>query len=155
MDICIDFDGTCVSHEFPRIGKDIGAVPVLKKLTEAGHNLILFTMRSDQAKDLPEGGREYTLYLADAVHWFKKNGIPLYGVQSHPTQQNWTTSPKAYGQLYIDDAALGMPLKVDYCPEITCGFVDPCFVCKGAGTIGRPYVDWKKVEVMLKFKGLI
>ena len=29
------------------IGKDIGAVPVLKELVENGHNLILFTMRSD------------------------------------------------------------------------------------------------------------
>lgn len=32
MDICIDFDGTCVSHEFLRIGKDIGAIPILKQL---------------------------------------------------------------------------------------------------------------------------
>jgi len=32
MEICIDFDGTCVTHEFPKVGKDIGAVPVLKKL---------------------------------------------------------------------------------------------------------------------------
>lgn len=32
MDIVIDFDGTCVTHEFPLVGKDIGAVPVLKKL---------------------------------------------------------------------------------------------------------------------------
>jgi len=28
MEICIDFDGTCVTHEFPKVGKDIGAVPV-------------------------------------------------------------------------------------------------------------------------------
>ena len=45
--IGIDFDGTCVTHEFPRIGKDIGAVPVLKELIANGHDLILFTMRSD------------------------------------------------------------------------------------------------------------
>ena len=32
MEICIDFDGTCVTHEFPKVGKDIGAVSVLKKL---------------------------------------------------------------------------------------------------------------------------
>ena len=47
MEICIDFDGTCVTHDFPKVGKDIGAIPVLKKLIENGHNLILFTMRSD------------------------------------------------------------------------------------------------------------
>ena len=47
MDIVIDFDGTVVTHEFPKIGRDIGAVPVLKELVANGHRLILFTMRSD------------------------------------------------------------------------------------------------------------
>lgn len=42
MEICIDFDGTCVTHEYPKIGKDIGAVPVLKRLIETGNKLILF-----------------------------------------------------------------------------------------------------------------
>ena len=46
LDICIDFDGTCVSHEFPEVGYDIGAAPVLKELVSNGHRLILFTMRS-------------------------------------------------------------------------------------------------------------
>jgi hypothetical protein len=32
MVICLDFDGSCVTHEYPIIGKDIGAIPVLKKL---------------------------------------------------------------------------------------------------------------------------
>lgn len=32
MDIAIDFDGTCVTHEYPRVGNNIGAVPVLKKI---------------------------------------------------------------------------------------------------------------------------
>lgn len=30
MIFCIDFDDTCVTHEYPNIGKDIGAIPVLK-----------------------------------------------------------------------------------------------------------------------------
>jgi predicted mannosyl-3-phosphoglycerate phosphatase (HAD superfamily) len=46
MIIAVDFDGTCVTHEYPRIGRDIGAAPVLKRLTDAGHKLILWTMRS-------------------------------------------------------------------------------------------------------------
>lgn len=44
MIIAVDFDGTCVTHEFPKVGRDIGAVPVLRKLVENGHKLILFTM---------------------------------------------------------------------------------------------------------------
>lgn len=114
MDIAIDFDGTVVTHEYPKIGKDIGAVPILKKLIENGHNLVLFTMRS---------GKE----LNDAVKWFKDNDIELYGVNENPTQRKWTASPKVYAQLYIDDAALGIPLILG----------------------NRPYVDWKIVEQML------
>jgi hypothetical protein len=97
MEIAIDFDGTCVMHEYPKVGRDIGAIPVLKSLVENGHNLILFTMRS---------GKE----LNDAERWFKDNGIKLYGVQYNPTQKGWTASNKCYAQLYIDDAALGCPL---------------------------------------------
>ena len=93
MYIAIDFDGTCVTHDYPRIGKEIGATEVLKRLVEAGHKLILNTMRSDKE-------------LQDAVNWFKKNGIELYGVNENPTQKRWTNSPKVYAHMYIDDAAL-------------------------------------------------
>jgi hypothetical protein len=126
MDICIDFDGTCVTHEFPKVGQDINAVPVLKELVENGHNLILFTMRSNKHdnKEAPVCVPQVNNgnFLDDAVNWFKQNEIPLYGIQANPSQHSWTTSPKAYGQLYIDDAALGCPL------------VYP--------KNGKPYVDW-------------
>lgn len=95
--IAIDFDGTCVTHEYPDVGKDIGAVPVLKELIKLGHDLILFTMRD---------GKE----LNDAINWFKNNDIKLWGVQYNPTQKSWTKSNKCYANLYIDDAALGCPL---------------------------------------------
>ena len=35
MVIALDFDGTVVTHEYPYIGEDIGAVPVLKELVAA------------------------------------------------------------------------------------------------------------------------
>jgi hypothetical protein len=134
MDIIIDFDGTCVSHEFPRVGKEIGAVPILKELVENGHNLILFTMRSDIKKpksDNPLIVAKGGMYLTDAVRWFRKHDIPLYGVQVNPTQLSWTTSPKAYGQLHIDDASLGCPLKFD------------------KSISDKPFVDWKVVRELL------
>lgn len=99
MEICIDFDGTCVTHEFPKVGKDIGAVPVLKKLVEAGHKLILFTMRSN--RHVPNETGDPTImdvtgmFLDDAVNWFKQNDIPLYGINENPTQKTWTNSPKS------------------------------------------------------------
>lgn len=140
MEICIDFDGTCVTHEFPRVGKDIGAVPVLKKIINAGHNLILFSMRSDIKKNTED---EYTAnkqtgdFLTEAVNWFKRNDIKLYGINENPTQTSWTNSPKAYGQLYIDDAALGCPLI--YNPKIS----------------DRPFVDWIEIEKILKKNKII
>jgi hypothetical protein len=119
MIIAIDFDGTCVTHEYPNIGRDIGAIPVLRKLTKAGNQLILNTMRS--------GAK-----LQDAVDWFGKNGIPLYGINENPDQKSWTDSPKVYADLYIDDAALGCPLKNNYG--------------------GRPYVDWKEIQELLAMR---
>ena len=118
MYIAVDFDGTCVTHEYPRVGKDIGAVPVLKKLVDSGHHIILNTMRS---------GKE----LVDAVHWFADNDIPLYGANENPTQKEWTLSPKVYAHLYIDDAALGCPLKFD------------------RAVSSRPFVDWEVVDTYL------
>lgn len=140
MDICIDFDGTCVAHEYPNIGKDIGAIPVLKELVEKGHRLILFTMRSDRKKKKKIDGQEVMVeenVLTEAVKWFADNDIPLYGVQKNPTQRFWTSSPKAYGHLYIDDAALGCPLVLD----------DP--------NSDRPYVDWLGIREMLVNSGVL
>lgn len=95
--IAIDFDGTCVTHEYPYMGSDIGAVPVLKELTDAGYHLVLNTMRSGKTEK-------------EAVKWFKDNDIPLYGVNKNPDQKSWSASPKVYADLYIDDSALGVPL---------------------------------------------
>ena len=133
--ISLDFDGTCVTHEFPKVGRDIGAVPVLKKLVERGDKLILFTMRCDHPDNFELTGEsnihaEKGKYLTDAINWFKENDIPLWGIQTNPTQKNWTTSPKCYAELYIDDAGIGCPL-----------------IYPRDG--GRPYVDWYRVADML------
>lgn len=124
MTINIDFDGTVVTHNFPKIGKDIGSVPVLKRLIKEGHQLIIFTMRCDET-------------LADAVKWFANNEIPLYGIQTNPTQKRWTSSPKSYAELMIDDAALGAPLKVD------------------KNLSDRPFIDWSIVEQLLEQSGIL
>ena len=138
MEICIDFDGTVVTHEFPKVGRDVGAIPVLRELVKNGHNLILFTMRSDIVNPHGEDNElhlESGNYLTDAIDWFKANQIPLYGIQTNPTQHTWTTSPTAYGQLYIDDAALGTPLVYN--------------------KHERPFVDWLAVRDMLLNRKII
>ena len=80
MDIVIDFDGTVVTHEFPKVGRDIGADKVLKELVAAGHNLILFTMRSDVTEPYsksPEIVTKSGNYLTYAIKWFEEREIPL------------------------------------------------------------------------------
>ena len=129
MDIVIDFDGTCVTHEYPAIGREIGATMVLRDIVDAGNRLILFTMRCNDKK-------KNNRTLEDAVGWFKERDIPLFGIQTNPEQSCWTSSPKACGELYIDDAALGCPLIIPESGE-------------------RPYVDWKTVRKLLEEKNVL
>ncbi len=112
--IAVDFDGTCVDHRYPKVGEPApGAVETLRNLAK-DNKLILWTMRD-------------AIELNDAVEWFKTWGIPLYGIQRNPEQDEWTHSPKCYAQIYIDDAAFGAPLIK---PE---GFHRKC-------------IDWAKVR---------
>ena len=75
--------------------------------------------------------------LKDAITYLTGYGIKLYGVNTNPTQKEWTNSPKAYCQLYIDDAALGCPL-----------------IYPDAGR--RPFVDWSEVKSnLIKFGALM
>lgn len=141
MYIAIDFDGTCVSHEFPFIGKSIGAEHVLKQLVEKGHKLILNTMRDKnhmydkRLQKVVTTDKYNKSLLEEAEDWFKANGIELFDSNINKTQRTWTYSPKVYANLYIDDAALGIPLIEE----------------EGS----RPYVDWIRVEQMLKEKGVL
>ena len=96
--IALDFDGTVVTHAYPEIGEDAGAVPVLKELTDNGCRLILYSMRHGKLLDR-------------AVEWFRVRGIPLYAVNENPSQKRWTSSPKIHADLYIDDCNLGCPLR--------------------------------------------
>ena len=125
MTIAIDFDGTCVMHEYPKIGKENeGCVDVLKELVREGHKLILYTMRSGKC-------------LKEAKDWFKEREIPLWGVNENPTQNAWTASPKIYANMYIDDAACGCPLIYD------------------KSKASRPFVDWDAVKIILLRNGFI
>lgn len=103
MYICVDFDGTIVDHVFPLIGSPVpGAIEWMQAWQKLGAKIILFTMRSD--------GQEAGNVLTEAVEYLKDNGIELFGINQNPTQYHWTTSPKAYGHIYVDDAAFGCPL---------------------------------------------
>ena len=113
--IAVDFDGTVVTHAYPHIGNDIGAVPVLRELIGNGCRVILYTMRSGRLLD-------------DAVAWCARN--------DNPAQREWTDSPKVFADLYIDDSALGCPIKFE-------------------DGIKRPFVNWVKVRQRLVEEGFL
>ena len=119
MIIAIDFDGTCVDHRYPAMGEPVpDAILVLRTLIREGHLLILNTMRSDK-------------HLWEVEEWFKTHDIKLHAVYRDPDQINWTSSPKCFANLYVDDAAVG-------CPRI---FVEG---------FSRPCVDWIKVLKLIR-----
>lgn len=96
--IAVDFDGTCVEHNYPAVGMDVeGAVDVLKALNKRGHRIILNTMRSGEK-------------LEAAERWFRDRKIELWAVNRNPEQEEWTSSPKVYADFYIDDSAVGCPI---------------------------------------------
>ena len=125
--ICIDFDGTCVGEEFPRVGPTVpGAVRVLRALVSKGHRLILWTARSGKLLD-------------DAIEWFNNNGIELYGVNKDPHPlEGWPVPRKVIPAWYIDDRNLCTPMVEISSDEKT-----------------YRVVDWNAVERELVMKGIL
>lgn len=118
--IAIDFDGTISEHQFPAIGPPVpGAIEWMQKFQELGASLLLWTMRSD--------GQDVGDVLTRAIEFCRSRGVEFDGHNVNPDQHTWTSSPKMYAQVYIDDNAFGCPLLAN--PR------------EG----GRPYVDWSVV----------
>ena len=61
--IAVDFDGTIVTHEYPKIGTEIPfAIETLKMLIRDHHRLILWSVREGHL-------------LQEAVDWCKERGV--------------------------------------------------------------------------------
>lgn len=102
----IDFDGTIVKHDWPRIGETLdGAFEVMKELKAAGWVLILWTCREDDGHNI---NRQF---LKDAVDFCKENGVEFDGINETPMEFEFrpeeTLRRKVYGHFYIDDRNLG------------------------------------------------
>lgn len=95
--IAVDFDGTIVEDEYPRIGRPIiFAFDTLKKLQEKGHRLILWTYRKGSS-------------LQEAVDFCKENGVVFYAVNSSFPEEEFdgSYSRKIHADLFIDDRNFG------------------------------------------------
>ena len=99
MIIAVDFDGTIVTHDYPRIGKPIPfAIDTLKKLQADGHQLILWSVREGEL-------------LQEAVDYCQQKGLEFYAVNaSFPEERQLSTADtprKIIADVYIDDRNLG------------------------------------------------
>lgn len=99
MTIAVDFDGTIVTHEYPKIGREIPfAIDTLKMLIKDQHKLILWTVR--------EGA-----LLDEAVNWCKERGVEFYAINrdfpEEDASKNKSFSRKLKVDMWIDDRNIG------------------------------------------------
>lgn len=95
--IAVDFDGTIVEHDYPKIGKEmLFAFATIKQLQKKGHKLILFTYRTGSL-------------LEEAVEYCKKNGVEFYAVnKNYPEEKLEDNTPRKLDvDIFIDDRNIG------------------------------------------------
>lgn len=109
MIIAVDFDGTLVKKDFPRIGEEVPlAVEVLKYLVNRGHKIILYTCRTHTIYD----GHDP---LQEAIDWCTSRGIELYAVNDNPElRERYGGQAKVGADMYIDDNGFGTPMVDGY-----------------------------------------
>jgi hypothetical protein len=98
MIIAVDFDGTIVTHEYPKIGKEIPfAIDTLKRLqTSPDHLIVLWTVR--------EG-----VLLDEAIEFCRSRGLEFYAVNNNYPEESakYPEPRKLKADLFIDDRNLG------------------------------------------------
>ena len=99
MIIAVDFDGTIVEHEYPKIGKEkIFATETLRQLINDGHRLILWTVREGELLD-------------EAVEWCRQREVEFYAVNKDFPEENISKneqfSRKIKADVWIDDLNIG------------------------------------------------
>ncbi|MCL2650567.1 MAG: hypothetical protein FWD60_06010 [Candidatus Azobacteroides sp.] len=96
MIIAVDFDGTIVEHEYPKIGKPIPfAIDTLKLLQqEKDFRLILWTVR--------EGA-----LLQEALDYCESKGLKFYAANKNFPEEDIPTPRKINADVFIDDKNLG------------------------------------------------
>ena len=98
MRIAVDFDGTIVEHEYPKIGKEMAfAFTTLKELQKQGHQIVLWTFRS---------GKE----LDEAIEYCRKNGLEFFAINESEANEEFDPekmSRKIDADIFIDDRNVG------------------------------------------------
>jgi hypothetical protein len=100
MIIATDFDGTIVTHEYPKIGKEIPfATQTLRMLINENNRVILWTVREGKL-------------LEEALEWCRERGVEFYAVNRDYPEEDVENlahgfSRKIKADVFIDDRNLG------------------------------------------------
>ncbi|MBR5060664.1 MAG: hypothetical protein IKX24_00805 [Prevotella sp.] len=99
MIIAVDFDGTIVDHQYPKIGAERPhATEVLRKLMDDGHKLILWTVREGPL-------------LEEAINWCMERGVQFSSINEsiYTDHREHAPSRKLHADIFIDDCNIGGP----------------------------------------------
>ena len=98
MIIAVDFDGTIVKHEYPKIGSPIPfAIETLLEIQKDGHKLILWTVRRGE-------------HLQEAIDYCAERGLYFFAENENyrgETEERSEYSRKLKSDMFIDDRNLG------------------------------------------------
>lgn len=97
LKIAVDFDGTIVENNYPKIGREmLFAFATLKELQKKGHRLILWTFRTGAS-------------LEEAVEYCRQNGVEFFAInENYPGEVvDESYSRKLNADLFIDDRNIG------------------------------------------------
>lgn len=145
MIIYLDFDGTCVEHAYPNLGRyNPGCIEVIKECQDAGHEIILNTYRADIGLES----------LQVALNWLNQNywmftinsELILKPINRYEPKKIYPNAWKLHpddiylniinNSIYIDDIAANIPLKL-------------------APMEQNQMVDWEKIKIDLKNNKII
>lgn len=108
MIVYLDFDGTVVEHEYPKMGREnFGCMEIIKKLQDAGHKIILNTYRADiGGQELFKAIDYINLHHAGELSDF----IEVAAKKINPPE--WDMDRSMIEEImFIDDQARNIPLK--------------------------------------------
>lgn len=102
MIIAVDFDGTIVTDQYPKIGTELPfATETLRMLIKDRHRLILWTVREGK-------------HLEEALEWCHQRGVDFYAVNKdfpeEDLEKTENSSRKIKADIFIDDRGIaGLP----------------------------------------------
>lgn len=90
MIFAVNFDGTIVEYEFPKIGKELpGAIDVMKELQIAGHKIIIWTCRENE-------------HIYEMMEWFNDMWFQPNAINKNLDNLSYAKH-KIYADYYFDD----------------------------------------------------